>query len=289
MKKLSIITICLNEPDLEKTCESIVCQTWQDFEWIVLDGGSNAQTLAIFEKYKGRIDKFISGKDGGIYDAYNKGVALASGKFLNFMNAGDSFYHKNVLKFFDISAQDDDADVYYGQTNFFYQDKLKRVELSHHPKNVSRNYFILEVPNTQAMFIKKELFDKYGLFDRRYKIAADYDRWLCFFTNKAVFKSIPVVVAIYNMYGISTSKSTAIEIRNIKHNYFTQEEIERGENALPMKYKWLELLFSIKNTPLITYKIITILGFRIKIRVKSKTCGRIGSRGGKNKLYCIFG
>lgn len=85
MKKLSIITICLNEPNVEKTCESIVKQTWRDFEWIVIDGGSNADTLAIFEKYKGRIDKFISEPDEGIYDACNKGIKLASDEFVEWL------------------------------------------------------------------------------------------------------------------------------------------------------------------------------------------------------------
>ena len=60
MKKLSVVTICYNEPNLEETCKSIVNQTWQDFEWIVVDGASNKETLDIFEKYKHRIDKFIS-------------------------------------------------------------------------------------------------------------------------------------------------------------------------------------------------------------------------------------
>ena len=70
MNKVTIITICYNEPNLEQTCESIVNQTWQDFEWIVIDGGSNKETLDVFEKYKHRIDKFVSEPDNGIYNAY---------------------------------------------------------------------------------------------------------------------------------------------------------------------------------------------------------------------------
>ena len=98
MKKLSIITICYNEPDLEKTCRSIVNQTWQDFEWIVIDGGSNEETLAIFDKYKYRIDKFVSEPDNGIYNACNKGIKLAESEYVQLLNAGDSYYDTKVLE-----------------------------------------------------------------------------------------------------------------------------------------------------------------------------------------------
>ena len=267
MKKLSIITICLNEPNVEKTCESIVNQTWQDFEWIVVDGGSNADTLAIFEKYKGRIDKFISEPDEGIYDACNKGIKLASGEFVNFMNAGDCFYDDVVLeKLLDITALKDEADIYYGQSVMYHN--AHKYETSKHPKNVSLAFFLSNNINTQAMFIKKELFLKYGFFDKQYKIAADNERWLCFLSNKVVFKSVPIIVAIYNMNGISNSKVAAIEAKNVRSHYlthFTQEEIEEIENTKPT-YKWLQLIFSIKNSLLKGYKIITIFGFRIKIK-----------------------
>ena len=98
MPKVSIITICYNEPDLEKTCESIVNQTWQDFEWIVVDGGSNQETIDIFEKYKARIDEFISESDNVRYNAMNKGIKLAQGEYLNFLNAGDYYFYNDALK-----------------------------------------------------------------------------------------------------------------------------------------------------------------------------------------------
>ena len=94
---LSIITVCLNEPLLQRTCESIVNQTFQNFEWIVIDGGSNEATLNIFERYKYRINYFVSESDGGIYFGMNKGIQQAHGTWLNFMNAGDLFINYNIL------------------------------------------------------------------------------------------------------------------------------------------------------------------------------------------------
>lgn len=113
MKKLSIITICYNEPHVEDTCKSIVNQTWQNFEWIVIDGKSNEETLNIFEKYRYRIDTFISEPDKGIYNAYNKGIKLARGEYVQFLNAGDSFYSHDALNIF-FSKVKRSASVLYG-------------------------------------------------------------------------------------------------------------------------------------------------------------------------------
>ncbi|MDR0678536.1 MAG: glycosyltransferase, partial [Holosporaceae bacterium] len=82
---LSVITICYNQPDIEETCESIVAQTFQDFEWIVIDGGSTDGTLKKLRKYKNRINVFVSEKDEGRYHAMNKGIRYAKGKYLNFL------------------------------------------------------------------------------------------------------------------------------------------------------------------------------------------------------------
>ncbi len=97
-KKLSIITICYNDPNLERTCESIINQTWQDFEWIVIDGGSNEETQKIWDKYKYRIDKFVSEPDTGVYNAMNKGIRLSEGRYLNFMNSGDAYCNNEILE-----------------------------------------------------------------------------------------------------------------------------------------------------------------------------------------------
>ena len=75
---ISIITVCYNEPNLEATCESVVAQTEQNFEWVVIDGGSDIKTQRIWQKYRHRINKFVSEKDSGIYNAMNKGIRLAT-------------------------------------------------------------------------------------------------------------------------------------------------------------------------------------------------------------------
>ena len=81
---ISIITVCYNEPNLKATCESVVAQTEQNFEWIVIDGGSDEKTQQIWQKYRHRINKFVCEKDSGIYNAMNKGIRLATGNICFF-------------------------------------------------------------------------------------------------------------------------------------------------------------------------------------------------------------
>ena len=266
MKKLTIITACYNEKNLEKTCESIIRQTWQDFEWVVVDGGSNKETLNIFQKYKSRINVFICEKDDGVYSAYNKGINLSSGEYLNFMNAGDYYNHDNVLKLF--YKGNYNSDVLYGNINTLYKNNKNRI-LKYQNK-LDNNFFILDNINTQAVFVKKELFLKYGYFDIHYKIASDYDRWLKFYSENRTFEHLKFTVANYDMSGISSiDKNQEFhkkEREEIQKKYFSDIEILKAKSTCRLKYSFFERIFSIKNSTDKKYKVITIFGIKIKIK-----------------------
>lgn len=268
MKKLSIITICYNEPNLEKTCESIVNQSWQDFEWIVIDGGSNDEALAIFEKYKYRIDKFVSEPDNGIYDACNKGIKLATGEFLNFMNAGDSFYSDKIIeKFIAINSK---ADIIYGDTNAVYESTSV---VWKYPKILgNKNLFDIAFwhtnnINTQSTFLRHNLFSKYGLFDTTYKIRGDFDRWLRFYVEGKEFHYLPFIIANYDMSGVSSVNRTLRdkEKSEVILKYFSQEEIDEALDKA-VRYSLAERIFSIKNTPNKKNKVLTIFGIKFKFK-----------------------
>ena len=271
MTKLSIITICYNEPNLEKTCQSIVNQTWQDFEWIVIDGGSNQETQEIWDKYKYRINKFISEPDNGIYNACNKGIKLAANEWVIFMNAGDLFYTKEVLSvvknFFDFPS-----DVLYGEVELSYNNEKIKDVISHTEKFLTPEYFLSRYLYTQGVFIKKKLFEKFGLYNESYKIASDLDKWIQLIKNGINFKYIPVIVASYDVNGISAQKSfrkiTLQEIDTIKHKYFSAVDIENAEKieckSENITFSFVENIFSLKNSK--THKIITFLGIHLKIK-----------------------
>ena len=267
MKKLSVITICYNEPNLEETCKSIINQTWQDFEWIVVDGASNKETLDIFEKYKYRIDKFISEPDNGIYSACNKGIKLANGEYIQFLNAGDSYYSSNSLEnVFKNTTYDED--IIYGEIEEIHKNNPKKNTISKQSE-ITKEFMISSCIQTPAAFIKKEMFEKYGLYDENYKIVSDYEKFVVFFINNATFKHLNTVVSRFDKSGISSNKKYhnlhLKERQEVLKNYFTKAEIEKA-SAKSKKFSLLEKIFSITNSKGKSHKIITILGISFRIR-----------------------
>ncbi len=116
---MSIITVVFNgEKFLEQTIQSVINQTYKNIEYIIIDGGSTDGTLDIIKKYKDKIDYWASEKDEGIYDAMNKGIKVAKGKYLAFINA-DDWYEDNALNHvFSAYSQNQNIDFFYGNLNF---------------------------------------------------------------------------------------------------------------------------------------------------------------------------
>ncbi|MDR0866874.1 MAG: glycosyltransferase [Planctomycetota bacterium] len=228
MPKFSIITVCLNEPRLERTCASIVNQTYQDFEWIVIDGGSNAETLAIFEKYKSRMNYFVSEPDGGIYFGMNKGIAQAAGEWLNFMNAGDCFYAHDVLA--KVAADTEkyaDYDILYG--GFVMQKNDGRIvaTIEYPAPVIDKSYFIRLAFNHQSTFIKGTVLAKHGNYDTDWQCAGDMELFLRIFVNDyGKYHSVKNIITYYNMEGASAGESAKIERNRLISRYFTVDEIK---------------------------------------------------------------
>ena len=116
--KISVVTVCYNAADtIEKTILSVLNQTYHDIEYIIIDGGSTDGTVEIIRKYADKIAYWVSEPDKGIYDAMNKGIEVATGEWINFMNAGDRFYKSDVIKLiFDNMNCYDDVDIIYGDS-----------------------------------------------------------------------------------------------------------------------------------------------------------------------------
>lgn len=267
MKKLTIVTICYNDPNLRQTCDSIVHQTWQDFEWIVIDGGSNPDTQKIWDDYKYRIDTFISEKDKGIYNAMNKGIKLAHGEYINFMNAGDRFYKKTTLQQV-FGYLQNDAGVIYGD----YQIKKRIFPVIQKKYCHDKFFWIYSTINHQSAFIKRDLFQKYGLYDETYKILADREKFTKLYVSGISFKHIPECITKYNTSGISSQKSMHTlshqERNSIIDHYFSDAELQKAKkiiDKLPIELYGLEKLFSIKNSYAKQHKVITIFGIQFRI------------------------
>ena len=202
--QLSIVTVCYNEKDIGRTCESIVSQSCQDFEWIVVDGGSTDGSLEVIKHYKERIDILISEPDNGIYDAMNKGIRLAKGKWINFMNGGDTFADNGIVgDFLHFAGDNPAADVIYGDFNRMLPDG--GVRKSEFPDVVDKVFFYNKSVNHQASFIRSRLFRRFGMYDETFRIAADMDKWLMFVNNGCLFRHWERYVANFYLDGISST------------------------------------------------------------------------------------
>ena len=197
----SIITINYNNKNgLRKTIQSVIQQTFQDYEFIVIDGNSNDGSDIILKEFDDHINYWVSEPDKGIYNAMNKGIIQAHGDYLIFMNSGDSFYNPDVLKTVIPFLK---SDIVEG---ILYKTKRKKFTIL--PKsNPTMMLFYEGGLDHQACFIRKSLF-KDSLYDESFKIAADWK----FFLQKVVFENytlsyMPVVVASYEEGGISEDKS----------------------------------------------------------------------------------
>lgn len=203
---LTIVTVCYNEPNVVETCESIVRQTFQDFEWIVVDGGSATPTLKRLERYRRRMNIFISEPDNGIYHAMNKGARLASGKRINFMNAGDAFYDAEALARV-FAHQKPRADIIYGD---YLRIQGKKENVWKLPDRITEPFLRTNSLSHQASFIKKELFEKYGYYNEKLQIAADYEKWIEFFLiRKCASRHVPFILSRHYMNGVSAPSSPA--------------------------------------------------------------------------------
>lgn len=263
---ISIITVCYNEPNLEATCESVVAQTEQNFEWIVIDGGSDEKTQRIWQKYRHRINKFVSEKDSGIYNAMNKGIRLATGEYLLFLNAGDALEDAEVID--NIIKMKLDRDIVYGDVRPVGRGDGKRVQTF--PDFIERSYWIRHTICHNATFVKKSLFDEFGLYDETLRIVADWKKWLEFFLlRKCSYKHISLTVTRFDENGISTDPKRRWllmkEREIILKDYFSLKYIKQEENRVKYNNFW-ERLFSVKNDWNKRTKVLAVLGLKFRFK-----------------------
>lgn len=198
MKKISVITISYNNKiDIENTIKSVISQTWQNIEYIVIDGGSNDGTIDIIENYIHNVDVFISEKDDGIYDALNKGITLATGDYLICMNAGDCFFSPTTIEnvFEKLSTS---PDIIYGNhiDPALPNQIIKPRKLSEFWKGMPFNH--------QSTFVKTTLQKKYP-FNLKYRVSSVYDFFYKTWKNGYSFQYIDQTIAFYDMNGISAT------------------------------------------------------------------------------------
>ena len=169
--KFSIITVNYNNRErLKATIQSVVSQTFRDFEFIVIDGGSTDGSADVLKEYSDQITYWVSEPDKGIYNAMNKGIAKATGDYLNFMNSGDCFFAADVLQ--RVANYGYDADFIVGR-DYHYSQQKQQGHASLQPPRTTMMHFFMATLDHQSSFIRRELFDG-APYDERHRLVSDW-------------------------------------------------------------------------------------------------------------------
>ena len=235
MSKISIITINYNNLEgLKKTVESVVRQTWQELEYIVIDGGSTDGSREYIESQSAHFDYWVSEPDKGIYNAMNKGIDKATGEYLLFLNSGDHFFNDEVLlRNHEFLVEKDlvyfNLNVIGGNQNYVkeYTDEL------------TFTYFMKDSLPHPATFIKATLFEKVGLYDEGLKIVSD---WKFFIVSICTYNSTYIrinhILSTFYLDGLSSdyqNKNIILEEKNQVLQSSFKAFIEEGEELIKLK------------------------------------------------------
>ena len=238
--KLSVITVVYNNvQDIERTLLSVLNQTYPNIEYIIVDGASTDGTLDVINKYK--VVKLISESDKGIYDAMNKGLAIATGDYVLFMNSGDEIYTLDTVA--KIFATEPDADIYYGETEIINSKGESMGQRRHKaPDQFTWRGFNLGMSiSHQAIYIKRSLLEPY---DSTYQLSADID-WIIRAAKKAKkIVNTHQYVAKYLFGGISKKKhkQSLIERFQIMRKHYGLLPTLVNHGIIAVKLGWYFLL-----------------------------------------------
>lgn len=198
---ISIITVVYNGVKyLEETIQSVISQTYDNVEYIIIDGGSTDGTVDIIKKYEDKIDYWVSEKDKGIYDAMNKGIDAVSGEWINFMNAGDGFFDNDVLEKLFVNNNLKNIDVIYGDHKVIYPNR-KRIVKAGNIEDIWKGSQFCH----QSTFVSANVH-KANKFNLSNHIGADFEFFYILYKQKKNFKYINIIIANYSAGGLSDIK-----------------------------------------------------------------------------------
>ena len=265
--KYSIITINYNNRDgLEMTINSVLGQTFQDYEYIIIDGGSTDGSVDVIKKYESQIDYWVSEPDKGVYNAMNKGIGKANGDYLNFMNSGDTYHSSTALE--SIVGLHSNDDIIIGG----YYETGKGVSHTIPPQDVTLLTLLKFTINHQATFIKRSLFDK-RLYDENYIIMADAKfNFQSIILDNCSVKITEDVIADYDTNGISSNYELYKTERQRFLNELFPARVLQDYETMYTTYEvpLVALLPQLKDSPTIQRWIYRLACIFIKIKKQTK-------------------
>ncbi len=201
---VSIITVSFNsDKTIERTIKSVINQTYENIEYIIIDGGSKDSTLSIINSYAGYVKHWVSEQDNGIYHAMNKGILASNGDIIGIINSDDWLNHDSVEKVV-TASKEIDAEMFVIHGKIALYDKYNIFVREHYPKKIPWYHFISTPFKHPSMFVAREVYKKIGLFDEHIGLSADYDFMLRVIRNHCQTHFLDTVITNVQNIGIST-------------------------------------------------------------------------------------
>lgn len=215
--KVSVITVCYNsEKTIEATIQSVLKQTYSNIEYIIIDGASRDNTLAIIKKYEqafeGRL-RVVSEPDEGIYFAMNKGIKMATGEIIGLLNSDDTYEYDAIEKICNGMTKSKHQ-ILYGFVRIFKDEQMDSITM------VTHHFLKQRMFNHSACFVTKNIYSDFGMFNTRYKSVADYDFMLRMSEIKEI-EFVPIYALVSNFYvgGISGTDFAYIDLQKMKKDH----------------------------------------------------------------------
>lgn len=209
--KISIITISYNsEKTIRSTIESVLCQSYVNYEYIIIDGASNDDTVSIIKEYepkfKGKL-KWLSEHDNGIYSAINKGINISTGDVIGILNSDDFFSSTRVLEIIHTSFKLESIDAIYGDVHYVNHSNLSKPIRYYSSANFKPSMMRMGfMPAHPSFYVRSHCYKKLGFYNENYKIAADFELLLRFiFIHKINVHYLPFDFVTMRIGGVSTS------------------------------------------------------------------------------------
>lgn len=235
--KVTVITVCYNsEATIQKTIDSVAGQSWVDIQHIVVDGASRDGTIEIVQRNAGKIAHFISEPDNGVYQAMNKGLMLATGDLIAFLNSDDVYSHSRVLEEVVQTMRTQCLDALYGDVVFFRPASPDKVVRTYNAgRFTSARLAWGWMPAHPALFIRRNVYERFGYFREDFKIAGDYEFIARIFkSDQLKSRHVARILVRMQVGGLSTAGLAA--------TYQLNKEVLRACRLNGISTNWLKLL-----------------------------------------------
>lgn len=255
--KVSIITVVYNGVrTIEKTIQSVIHQTYKDIEYIVIDGASTDGTQQIVEKYMNHISYYSSEKDEGLYHAMNKGIRKATGDIIGILNS-DDWYTEKAIQDIVTYFRHNDVELVYGKIISVSMDNKEVIKWGTSLESIWYQMALLH----PSVFVKKDVYDKFGVFNLKYSLAADYDLLLRFYAQNVRFGFIDEVITYFSEGGLSAKKAAEVYKQGYEISMSYVDRCPYKENVLPKiqeTYNWLCFSLQLQISKGLIYKLLRL-------------------------------